>query len=277
MINILFCGNDKVFDGMMTTMLSIFERTKTKEAFNIYIYTMDVSDIKPQYLALSDDMANFLDKVAKTYNKDNKVTKIDVLDYYNKEFRNSPNESCYCSPYTLLRLFADIIPNMPDKLLYLDADLMFNGDIEKLWNIDINNVEYAAANDHYGKFLINPRYINAGVLLFNLKKMKETNLLGKARELIKKKKLTFADQSAIIRSTTKKKLISQRFNDQKFLYKKTIIRHFSKRLFWLPYPHTDNIKQWHVDKVHKVFKYHQFDDIYEIYFKLKEEFEKSIS
>ena len=277
MINILFCGNDKVFDGMMTTMLSIFERTKTKEPFNIYIYTMDVSDIKPQYLALSDEMASFLDKVAKTYNKDNKVTKIDVLDYYNKEFRNSPNESCYCSPYTLLRLFADIIPNMPDKLLYLDADLMFNGDIEKLWNIDINNVEYAAANDHYGKFLINPRYINAGVLLFNLKKMKETNLLGKARELIKKKKLTFADQSAIIRSTTKKKLISQRFNDQKFLYKKTIIRHFSKRLFWLPYPHTDNIKQWHVDKVHKVFKYHQFDDIYEIYFKLKEEFEKSIS
>ncbi len=277
MINILFCGNDKVFDGMMTTMLSIFERTKTKEPFNIYIYTMDVSDIKPQYLALSDEMANFLDKVAKTYNPDNKVTKIDVLDYYNKEFRNSPNESCYCSPYTLLRLFADIIPNMPDRLLYLDADLMFNGDIEKLWNIDINNVEYAAANDHYGKFLINPRYINAGVLLFNLKKMKETNLLGKARELIKKKKLTFADQSAIIRSTTKKKLISQRFNDQKFLYKKTIIRHFSKRLFWLPYPHTDNIKQWHVDKVHKVFKYHQFDDIYEKYFKLKEEFEKSIS
>ena len=277
MINILFCGNDKVFDGMMTTMLSIFERTKTKEPFNIYIYTMDVSDIKPQYLALSDEMASFLDKVAKTYNPDNKVTKIDVLDYYNKEFRNSPNESCYCSPYTLLRLFADIIPNMPDKLLYLDADLMFNGDIEKLYSIDVNKVEYAAANDHYGKFLINPRYINAGVLLFNLKKMKETNLLGKARELIKKKKLTFADQSAIIRSTTKKKLISQRFNDQKFLYKKTIIRHFSKRLFWLPYPHTDNIKQWHVDKVHKVFKYHQFDDIYEKYFKLKEEFEKSIS
>jgi lipopolysaccharide biosynthesis glycosyltransferase len=235
---------------------------------------MDVSDIKPQYLALSDDMANFLDKVAKTYNKDNKVTKIDVLDYYNKEFRNSPNESCYCSPYTLLRLFADIIPNMPDKLLYLDCDLMFNGDIEKLWNIDIEKYEYAAANDHYGKFLINPRYINAGVLLFNMKKMRETNLLGKARELIRLKKLTFADQSAIIRSTTKKKLISQRFNDQKFLYKKTIIRHFSKRLFYRPYPHTDNIKQWNVEKVHKVFKYHQFDDIYEKYFKLKEEFEK---
>lgn len=277
MINVLFCGNDKVFDGMLTTMLSIFKRTNTKEAFNFYIYTMNVSDIKPAYLDLSDEMANFLDKVAKEYNPDNKVTKIDVLDYYNKEFRNSPNESCYCSPYTLLRLFADIVPNMPDKLLYLDVDLMFNGDIEKLWNIDVSEVEYAAANDHYGKFLINPRYINAGVLLFNLKKMKETKILERARDLIRKKKLTFADQSALIRSTTKKKLISQRFNDQKFLYKKTIIRHFSKRLFWLPYPHTANIKQWHVDMVHKVFKYHQFDDIYEIYFKYKEEFEKSIS
>ena len=78
MINVLFCGNDKVFDGMLTTMLSIFKRTNTKEAFNFYIYTMDVSDIKPQYLALSDEMANFLDKVAKEYNPDNKVTKIDA-------------------------------------------------------------------------------------------------------------------------------------------------------------------------------------------------------
>ena len=273
MINILFCGNDKVFDGMLTTMLSIFKRTKTEETFNFYIFTMDVSDIKPQYLALSDSMAEFLDKVAKEYNPLNKVTKIDVLDIYNKEFRNSPNESCYCSPYTLLRLLSDLIPDMPDKLLYLDVDLMFNGDIEKLWNIDVSNYEYAAANDHYGKFLVNPRYINAGVLLFNLKFMKETKLLDKARRLIKVKKLPFADQSAIIRSTYKKKLISQRFNDQKFLYKKTIIRHFSKRLFWFPYPHTANIKQWHVDMVHKVFKYHQFDDIYEEYFKYKKEFE----
>lgn len=272
MINILFCGNDKVFDGMMTTMLSMLKRTKTKEEFTFYIYTMDVSDIDPRYLALSDNMALYLDKIAKSFNPLNKAIKIDVLDYYNKEFRNSPNESCYCSPYTLLRLLADIIPNMPDKLLYLDVDLMINKDIKLLYDIDINDYEYAAANDHYGKFLVNPRYINAGVILFNMKKVKETNLLTKSRDLIRKKKLMFADQSAIIRSTTRKKLISQRFNDQKFLYKKTVIRHFSKRLFWLPYPHTENIKQWNVDLVHKKFKYHQFDDIYEDYFKLKKEF-----
>lgn len=273
MINILFCGNDKVFDGMITTMLSILKRTKTKESFNFYIYTMDVSHLNPKYLALSDEMADYLDQIAKSYNQANKVTKIDVLDIYNKEFANSPNEQCYCSPYTLLRLFADIVDGMPDKLLYLDIDIMFNRDIELLYNIDIEKVEYAAANDHYGKYLINPRYINAGVLLFNMKKCRETNLFEKARQLIKTKKLVFADQSAIIRATTKKKLIAQKFNDQKFLHKHTVVRHFSKRLFWLPYPHTDNIKQWHVDKVHKVFKYHQFDDILNEYLELKNKFE----
>ena len=272
MINILFCGNDKVFDGMLTTMLSIFKRTDTKEPFTFYIYTMDVSHIKPQYLALSDSMAEYLDEVAKKYNPENKVIKIDVLDIYNKEFANSPNEQCYCSPYTLLRLFADMVEGMPDKLLYLDVDIMFNRDITLLYNIDVEGYEYAAARDHYGKYLIQPNYINAGVLLFNMKMMRETKILDKARALIKTKKLVFADQSALIRSTARKKMLSQKYNDQKFLHKSTIVRHFSKRLFWLPYPHTDNIKQWHVSKVHKVFRYYVFDDILYEYIYLKARF-----
>lgn len=275
MINILLCGNQ--FDGMLTGMLSIFMRTKTKEAFHFYIYTMDVSDIKPNYVAISDEMASYLDLVAKSYNKENIVEKIDVLDIYNKEFRNSPNESAYCSPFTLIRLFADLVPNMPDKILYLDTDILFNRDITLIWNIDVTGYEYAAARDHYGKFLINPNYINAGVLLFNLAEMKRTGILEKARQLIRTKKLVFADQSAIIRSTTKRKVLPQKFNEQKFLHKKsTIIRHFSKRLFYFPYPKTKNIKQWDVEKMHKVYHYYVFDDILEEYIYLKKKFEKEV-
>lgn len=272
MINILYCGNDKVFDGMLTTTLSILKRTQTKEPFHFYIYTMDVSYLNPKYKALSDEMVSYLDEVVKDYNSENQVTCIDVLDYYKMEFAGSPNEGCYCSPYTLIRLFADEIPGMPDKLLYLDVDVMLNKDITLLYDIDVTDYEYAAARDHYGKYLIQPNYINAGVLLFNLKRMKETGILIKARNLICTKKLVFADQSALIRSTTKKKMLPQRFNDQKFLHEHTVVRHFSKRLFWLPYPHTDNIKQWHIEKVHKVFKYHQFDDILEEFKDLKNKF-----
>ena len=274
LINILFAGNEKVFDGVLTCTLSILKRSNLKEPLCIYLMTMDVSHIKDTYTPITDRQVAFLKETIREYHPDNDVVKIDVTPFYEKEFANCPNEDAYCSPYTLIRLFADQVEGLPDKLLYLDVDIMFNRDIQLLYDTDVSEVEYAAARDHYGKYLINPNYVNAGVLLFNLKYMKETGLLKKARELIKTKKLVFADQSAIIRSTTKKKMLPQRFNDQKFLHKHTVVRHFSKRLFWLPYPHTDNIKQWHVSRVHKVFRYYQFDDILYEYIYLKRKFEE---
>lgn len=274
MINILFCGNEYVFDGILTCALSIFKRSKYQGPFNFYVYTMDVSHLNPKYTPISDGLIEYLNEVVKKYHKDNNVIKVDVTDIYNKEFKGCPNEGCYCSPYTLIRLFADMVPNMPDKLLYLDVDIMFNRDIELLYNIDVEGYEYAAARDHYGKYLVQPNYINAGVLLFNLKKCKETNLLGKARDILKVKHLPFADQSAILRSTTRRKMLPQKFNDQKFLHKHTVVRHFSKRLFWLPYPHTANIKQWKVSEVHRIFKYYQFDDILYEYIYLKGKYEE---
>lgn len=276
MINIMFCGNDKVFDGALTCALSIMKRSTLSEPLSFYMLTMDVSHIKPEYLPISSRQIEFFDKVIKGYNPENTVRCIDVTELYNEEFAGSPNESAYCSPYTLIRLLADRVEGLPDKILYLDIDIMFNRDISLLYSVDVSEVEYAAARDHYGKYLISPNYVNAGVMLWNLKMMRETGLLVKARDLIRKKKLTFADQSAIIRSTKKKKMLAQKFNDQKFLHKHTVVRHFSKRLFWLPYPHTENIKQWHVEKVCKVFKYRQFDDILDEYLNLMEEYRRDL-
>ncbi|MBE6687561.1 MAG: lipopolysaccharide biosynthesis protein [Ruminococcaceae bacterium] len=272
MTNILFCGNDKVFDGMLTAALSILKRTESKEPFCFYVFTMDVSHIKESYLPVNERQIAFFERVIKGYNSENRAVLIDVTEIYNKEFGNCPNEDAYCSPYTLIRLFADMIEGLPDKILYLDCDILFNRDIHLLYDIDVEDCEYAASRDHYGKYLINPNYVNAGVLLFNLKEMKKTALLEKARALIKTKKLVFADQSAIIRSTTKKKMLGQKFNDQKFLHKHTVVRHFSKRLFWLPYPHTANIKQWQVSEIHRIFGYYCFDDILYEYIYLKEKF-----
>ncbi len=261
MINLLFCGNIRVFDGVLSCLLSIFKRTETQEPFKIYIFTMDITRVKPEYKPITANQTKFLDDIAKTYNENNEVIRIDVGELYEQEFAYGPNELTYCSPYTLLRLLADLIPGIPDKLLYLDVDLLFNRDITLLYNQDVTDYEYAAARDHYGKYLLNPNFINAGVLLFNMSKVRETGLLKKSRELLKVKKLLFADESAIYKCTTAKKMLPQRFNDQKFLHKHTVVRHFSKRLFYLPYPHTANIKQWNVSKIHKIFGYYEFDDI----------------
>lgn len=275
-MNLLFCGNSKVFDGVLTCLLSIVKRTTENVRLNVFLFTMDVSRIKADYVPITDAEVDFLQNILRKYNPKSTVKKVDVTQLYEENFAGSPNEGAYCSPYTLIRLFADLVPQMPDKILYLDADVMFNRDARLLYDIDVTDYEYAAANDHYGKYLIRHDYINAGVLLLNMKKIRQTGLFEKARKLICTKKLVFADQSAIIRSTTRKKLLPQKFNDQKFLHKHTVVRHFSKRLFWLPYPHTDNIKQWQVDKVHKVFRYHAFDDIYEEYLHYKSMLDKSM-
>lgn len=277
MVNILFCGNTQVFDGMLTCALSILKRTDSQEPFTFYVFTMDVSHLRASYVPVTDGQIAFFNDVLKEYHPQNKAVKIDVTELYQNEFSHCPNEDAYCSPYTLIRLFADKVASLPDKVLYLDTDVMFNRDIHLLYDTDVSDHEYAAARDHYGKYLIQPNYINAGVLLFNLKRMRETRILEKAREWIKTKKLVFADQSALIRSTTKKKMLPQRFNDQKFLHKHTVVRHFSKRLFWLPYPHTDNIKQWQVSSIHKVFRYYQFDDILYEYIYLKEKYNRGVT
>ncbi len=275
MINILLCGNKKVFDGALSELISI--TNKTKETITCYIFTMDVSRIKPEYKAIEDKQIKFLEEVVKIKNSKNKIIKIDVTDIYEKEFANCANETAYCTPYTLLRLLADLVPNMPDKLLYLDIDMMVNDDIAPLYNTDIKDYEYAAVKEKYGSKFIRPDYINAGMLLLNMKKIKETKLLEKARKLIKKRKLLFADQDAIFWNTTKKKLLPRKYNEQaSFKREDTVICHFCKRLLWWPYPHTENYKQWNIDEIHKYLKCHIFDADLEEYKKFKEKYENNI-
>jgi len=272
MINILLCGNKGVFDGALTELISITNRTK--EAINCYVFTMDLTRLKPEYLPITDEQIRFLNKVIKSKNEKNIVQKIDVTDIYEREFGKGKNETAYCTPYTLLRLLADFIPNMPDKLLYLDIDMMAGDDISKLYNIDISDYEYAAVKEKYGSKIIKWDYINAGMLLLNMQKIKETKLFEKAREMLKTRKMLFADQDALYWQTTKKLILPKKFNNQSSFNKKdTVICHFSKRMLWFPYPRTENYKQWHVEEVHKILKCYVFDDDLNEYLKLKKEFE----
>lgn len=275
MINILFSGNKKVFDGALTELISI--TNKTKEDINCYIFTATLTRIKPEYTAIEDEQIEYLNKVIKSKNQNNNVQKVDVTDLYEKEFGHCKNENAYCTPYTLLRLLADLVPNMPEKLLYLDIDMMAAKDIAELYNINIDDYEYAAVKEKYGSKLIRWDYINAGMLLFNMKKMRETKLLEKARNKIREKKMLFADQDAIYWSTTKKLLLPRKFNEQAFFNKKsTVICHFCKRMLWFPYPRTENFKQWNVEEVHKILKCHAFDDDLNEYLKWKENYTREL-
>ncbi len=272
MVNILLCGNKKVFDGALTQLLSMTNRTQ--ETIHGFIMTMDLTRVREDFTAITDEQIDFLNSVLRKKNPENLVEKLDVTELYEQEFHECVNETAYCTPYTLLRLLADMVPGIPDKLLYLDIDIMIANDIRELWEIDVTDCEYAAVKEKYGCWLIRPDYFNAGMLLMNMVKIRETGLLAKARELIRTQKLLFADQSAIFKSTTRKKLLPRRFNEQsRFDRKDTVVCHFCKRLMFRPYPHTENYKQWQVEEIHRYLHCHTFDRDLEEYLALKAEFE----
>ncbi len=271
MINVLLCGNKKVFDGALTLLISMTNRTK--EAVHAYIMTMDLRRLNPDYVCITEEQTAFLERVIQGKNPENRVTRLDVTGLYEETFHECVNEGAYCTPYTLLRLLADVMPEIPDKLLYLDMDIMIAGDIRELYDIDISHVEFAAVKEKYGCWLIRPDYFNAGMLLLNIAKIRRTGLLDKARQKIRTRKMLFADQTAIFRSATRKKLLPRRFNEQsRFDRKDTVVCHFCKRLMFRPYPHTENYKQWQVEEIHKYLKCYAFDADLEEYLRLKGEF-----
>ena len=104
-------------------------------------------------------------------------------------------------PTGLLKFFLpEILPNL-DKVLYIDGDIMLLGRIDSLFDTDISEVFCAAVPDigsitMLGKetFKImqgNPRYFNSGVLLLNLKRLRD----NKVSDILYRTKKGLSDRS----------------------------------------------------------------------------------
>ena len=266
MINILFGGNEKVFDGLLLCLLSMSQQSS--EALNIYILTADVSEINLSFKPINDEQTQILSNVVKQKNPLSQVTKIVLGKDFNQWINSSKNKFNSYTPFAFLRLFADTIENLPKKIIYLDTDIMINGDIKELFDIDISNHELGIVLDRYGHFFIRPKYFNSGMLLMNMEKIKQSKLLEKVKDFCTKKKMAFPDQSALNKCCKSKLYLPRKFNEQGKLKKNTIVHHFSKKIKWFPFFHTINVKPWQIDSVHKKYKCYAYDEIYDKYKKI---------
>jgi lipopolysaccharide biosynthesis glycosyltransferase len=99
------------------------------------------------------------------------------------------------APETFYRLLcAEYLPDTIERALYLDGDIIVNGPIDELFDMDIANHLFAAATDpnNYTVYSIfhkqilglplEMEFVNAGVLLINLTRLRET---GATAEIIK--------------------------------------------------------------------------------------------
>ena len=168
MINILFGGNSKVFDGILLCVLSMTKHCN--EPLNIYVLTADVTELNTLFTPITEEQIGVVENIIKKKNCNSKICLINLNKDFNNWILNSSNKLNSYTPFAFLRLFADVIENLPDKIIYLDTDIMLNGDISKLFSTNISNYELGVVLDRYGRFFIHPKYFNSGMLLMNLKK-----------------------------------------------------------------------------------------------------------
>lgn len=267
MINILFGGNEKVFDGILLCLLSMTKHTNAP--INVYILSANVTELNPNFTSINANQIEILNKVVKEKNSQNQVKLIVLGEEFKNWINASQNRLNSYTPFAFLRLFADQIDELPEKLIYLDTDIMINGNIEDLFNIDISQYELGIVRDRYGHFFIKPNYFNSGMLLMNMKNIKESKLLEKVKHTCTIKKMAFPDQSALNKCCKKKLYLPRRFNEQGRLRNNTIVHHFSKKIKWIPFFHTQNVKPWQIEDVQNKYKCHAYDKIYEEYRKIK--------
>ncbi len=270
-IPILYAGNQNVFDGMVISLLSAVKHTASP--LSVFLLTMDLRDQNSAFLPITEQQRAYLEELCQAVNAESRVRLCDVGALYRQTMLNSPNAQTGYTPYTFLRLFADRLPEIPDKVLYLDTDTVVCADLAELFCKELGKNELAAVRDRYGCHFFGINYINAGVLLLNMKQIRESGLFRRALELCARKKLFLPDQNALNRLVRGKMLLSRRFNEQKRERDDTVIRHFSMTIRWIPF-RTQNVKPWQVERVRTLLKTNAFDDLLDDYSARKQSFPK---
>lgn len=270
-MNILYCGDKGIARGVLVSILSIIKHNKMPIHF--YILTIDYEDTK----AFTLKAAEFLDELVKKKNSKSFVKLIDATKIF---VANLPakNMGSYFTPCSMLRLYIDKVSeiNKLDRVLYLDYDVVCRANLEEFYQTNLERYEAAGVLDIYGKYfyhyhgLFNFDYMNSGVMLFNMPECLKTGMFKKAVKLCEEKWMMLADQAALNKSISHRKLMPRRFNEQAERPKSdTVLHHFSNNFKFWPYFRVQKVKPFEIEKIHDILKIHEYDDIFDEYIKLK--------
>lgn len=156
------------------------------------------------------------------------------------------NNVCKNSVYSssvLCKLMLDKIFPEFDKILFLDSDTIVLKDLSELYNIDVQDYYIGGVKDIYAPLFhilnhkkINYDYFNTGVMVLNLKKIREENFFEKALSIYLKnpEQYYFPEQDVLNEIINKKiKIISTRYNfiTSSYRYTKTQLSNFFKEDF----------------------------------------------
>ena len=211
-INICFATDDNYAKYMGIAITSILRHKSESDNINIYVLDGGISQKNKIKIAKLQNLAKF------------NITFIKMNDnaFKNYPLRGNPHFT-YATYYRLL--LPTLLPNV-DKLIYLDCDLIVRSSLSTLMNenmygnlckgvIDVLNFENQTR-------LHLDKYVNAGVLLIDLKKWRENKVETKFKTYLKKHfdEILWNDQD-VINAVLKGKIdyIDPRWNTQLTEYK----------------------------------------------------------
>lgn len=171
---------------MFTAIISILENKNFNSFYDFY-------------LLISEDFSKKYQQ--KFLNLEKKYSNIKINFTNMKKSFSALNQmvSHITSPTYYRLKMSEILPATYDKVIYLDVDTIILTDLSEYFNIDISDnyiagtiaagyiMNWEERKDYYTSIGLpsTSQYINAGVTLWNLKKIREENLTEKMCELAK--------------------------------------------------------------------------------------------
>ncbi len=192
----LFVSLDFNYIHPLCVMFNSLAATNSGNSFDIYV----------AYSSLTEDDFAMMEKALG--NLDATIHRVFVDE---EIFSGAPVLSRLSKATYYRLLIGDILPESVDRLLYLDPDIAVNGDLSDFYNTDLGLNIIAGCGHLYGfnesvnllRLGLNKskqnRYINAGVMLIDLKKWRKHVTVSQILAFIQKniRTLFLADQDVV--------------------------------------------------------------------------------
>lgn len=163
-INICLACDDNYAKYAGVVIASIMKNSESDEILNFYILDGGISD---------DNKSKFNElKTIKNCNIEFVQIDESMFEDYKKVATHK-----YISIATYYRLrLATLLPNIK-RIVYFDCDMVINASLKELFYTELGDNVIAGVKDINKRMLEqNPNYINAGMVLFDLEKIREENI-----------------------------------------------------------------------------------------------------
>lgn len=190
LIPIFFSVNDAYVPYLAVALNSIKTNAASEYTYRIHILNDDISADNRQRLSKLSDR-NFILEFIPLSERMHSIAGISRLE--NHRF------AAFASLTIYFRLFIPELFPQYDKAIYLDSDIVVPGDISKLWEIELGNklvgavadysIQHIAPFMHYIDSYVgvdHKRYVNSGVLLMNLKRLRQVDMSGRFMSWMRK-------------------------------------------------------------------------------------------